>query len=470
MNSEGNQDEIRDEQGSEERDRELRAREEQIQNLAEAKGEEIDQEVSTEAQVRAELTIEEAERWHGVNTDDAAIEEVLDRAVVDVIVREDLRKQMKSGRKLRIKLGIDPTGPRLHIGRTVPLFKLRQFQNLGHQIVLIIGDFTAIVGDASDKDAQRVMLTREQIETNMQTYKEQIGRILDLNNVEFRYNSQWLAPLTFNDVIRLSSKFTVAQMIQRENFSDRWDQGKPIGLHELLYPLMQGFDSVAIEADVEIGGTDQLFNLMSGRALQEDYGQKPQVVMTLNMIEGTDGRKMSTSWGNAIYILDDPRDQFGRIMSMADHVIPVYLESTTTLPMSDVRRIEQGLEDGSIHPKDAKKRLGWEIVKLYHGEEAANQAQADFERQFEQRALPAQIPEVPLARALGEKANERGEVGILDLLANTGMAPSRKHAQRNIEQKGVRVNDQLVEGRDRLIKPEPGMIIKVGRSFVKIVE
>lgn len=470
MNAEDNQNDIKSAQGPDELDRELRAEEERIESLAEAQGEQIDQELSQEAQVRAEIQTEEADRWHGVNTDDAAIDEVLSRAVVDVIVREDLRTQLKSGRKLRIKLGIDPTGPKLHIGRTVPLFKLRQFQQLGHQIVLIIGDFTAIVGDASDKDAQRVMLTREQIEENMRTYKEQIGRILDLDRVEFRYNSQWLAPLNFNDLIRLASKFTVAQMIQRENFSDRWDQGKPIGLHEILYPLMQGFDSVAIEADVEIGGTDQLFNLMAGRTLQESYGQKPQVVMTLNMIEGTDGRKMSTSWGNAIYILDEAKDQFGRIMSMADHVIPVYLESITTLPMEEVERIEQGLENGSIHPKDAKKRLGWEIVRLYHGEEAANQAQVDFERQFEQRAMPTQIPEVPLARALGEKANERGEVGILDLLVNTGMAPSRKHAQRNVEQKGVRINDEPVEDREQMVRPAQGTIIKVGRSYAKIVE
>src|SRR5207253_7490502 len=224
-----------------------------------------------------------------------------------------------------VKLGIDPTGPLLHLGHSVQLLKLRQLQDLGHQVVLIIGDFTALVGDASDKDAQRPMLSREQIETNMATYKEQIGKILDLDKVEFAYNSQWLASLNFNDVIRLASKFTVAQMIQRENFSERWEQGKPIGLHELLYPLMQGFDSVAIEADAELGGTDQLFNLMAGRALQEDIGQQPQSVMTMNMIPGTDGRKMSTTWATAIYILDEPRDQFGKRMSMHDDVIMFYL-------------------------------------------------------------------------------------------------------------------------------------------------
>src|SRR5689334_7978622 len=272
--------------------------------------------LEAEAQARADMKLEEAERWEGINTNDAVVQEILTRGVVDAIVREDLEKSLRSGRKLRVKLGIDPTGPLLHIGRTVPLFKLRQLQDLGHQVVLIIGDLTAVVGDASDKDAQRPMLSRDQIERNMATYKEQIGKILDLDKVQFRYNSQWLQPLTLADVIRLASKFTVAQMIQRENFSDRWEQGKPIGLHELLYPLMQGFDSVAIEADVELRGTDQLFNLLAGRALQEDFGQQPQSVVTMNMIPGTDGRKMSTTWGNAIYILDEPRDQFGKIMSM----------------------------------------------------------------------------------------------------------------------------------------------------------
>lgn len=447
-------------------------REMRAETIAEASAEEAveDQDIAIEAEVRAGVRVEEAERWHGVNTADNAIDEVLTRAVVDVVVRDEFIKKMKSGRQLRIKLGIDPTGPRLHIGRTVPLFKLRQFQDMGHQIVLIIGDFTAIVGDASDKDAQRVMLSREQIEANMKTYVEQIGRILDLGKVEFRYNSEWLAPLNFNDVIRLASKFTVAQMIQRENFSDRWDAGKPIGLHELLYPLMQGFDSVAIEADVEIGGTDQLFNLMAGRALQEDFGQAPQTVMTLNMIEGTDGRKMSTSWGNAIYILDDPKDQFGRIMSMADHVIPTYMESITLMPMDEVKRIEAGLENGSIHPMDAKKQLAWEIVNLYHGPEAADSARHEFEQVFQQRSLPSQIPTVTIERALGTKAGEGGEIGILDLLINTGMAPSRKQAQRLVDQKGVRVDEQLVEDRDERIKPRPGMIIKVGRSYVQIAE
>lgn len=429
---------------------------------------ETDADIATEAEVRAGVQTEEAERWGGVITDEERIREVLTRAVAQINVREELEKQLRSGRKLRVKLGIDPTGPRLHIGRTVPLFKMRQFQEMGHQVVLIIGDFTALVGDASDKDTQRPMLTREQIEANMETYVEQIGKILDISKVEFRYNSQWLAPLNFNDVIRLASKFTVAQMIQRENFSDRWEQGKPIGLHEILYPLMQGFDSVAIEADVELGGTDQLFNLMAGRALQESFDQHPQSVLCTNMIPGTDGRKMSTSWGNAIYLLDEPRDQFGKIMSMGDEVITTYMEACTRLPMPEVERVSRGLEDGSVHPMDAKKSLAWEIVRMYHGEAAANEARENFEAQFQRRDMPKQIPVVPLERAISDKANEQGEVGILDLLINTGLAPSRKHAQRLVEQGGVRVDDEPVTARDHVVKPVEGMILKVGRSFVQI--
>lgn len=433
-----------------------------------AAGEEEKAEMEAEAEARAGGRVEQAEMWGGVDTSDEAIEEVLTRAVVDIIVYDDLKKALKSGRKLRIKLGIDPTGPLLHIGRAVPLFKLRQFQRMGHQIVLIIGNGTALIGDASDKDTERPLLTTEQIEKNMETYKEQVGRILDLDKVEFRYNGDWLLPLTFKDVIRLASRFTVAQMIQRENFSNRWDEGKPIGLHEIMYPLMQGFDSVAINADVEIGGTDQLFNLMAGRTLQEDFGQPPQNILTMNMIPGTDGRKMSTSWGNAVWILDEPREQFGKIMSMGDHVIPVYMESITALPIEEVREVEEGLEKGVVHPMDAKKRLAWEIVRMFHGDEAADRAREDFERQFQQRGLPSEIPAVSLERARGDKADEQGQVGILDLLVNTGLAPNRKQAQRLVEQGGVSIDGERVTDREARVAPIEGMLLKVGRGFVQI--
>jgi tyrosyl-tRNA synthetase len=447
---------------------EIREQRQEIAAVTDQAAAEETAELEAEAQARSGVQLEEAERWRGVDTSDRAIEEVMTRGVVDIIVKEDFHKALKSGRKLRIKLGIDPTGPLLHIGRAVPLFKLRQFQKMGHQIVLIIGDGTGLIGDASDKDAERPMLTSEQLEQNMATYKEQIGKILDLDKVEFRYNSQWLLPLTFKDVVRLASKFTVAQLIQRDNFSTRWEEGKPIGLHELLYPLMQGFDSVAIEADVEIGGTDQLFNLMAGRALQADFNQPPQTVLTLQLIPGTDGRKMSTSWGNVAWILDEPSEQFGKIMSMGDHLIPTYLEAVTTVPIAEVVVITRSIEEGSIHPMDAKKRLAWEIVRQFHGEEAADQAKSDFEKQFQERGVPSNVPTVPLARALS-KANEGGEVGILDLLINTGLAPNRKQAQRLVEQDAIRIDGEKVADRTHRVKPVEGMLIKAGRSFVKIV-
>ncbi|HEX8597002.1 MAG TPA: tyrosine--tRNA ligase, partial [Chloroflexia bacterium] len=288
------------------------------------------------------------------------------------------------------------------------------------------------------------------------------------DKVEFRYNSQWLQPLNFNDVIRLAAKFTVAQMIQRENFSDRWDAGKPIGLHEIMYPLMQGFDSVAINADMELGGTDQLFNLMAGRALQEDYGQMPQSVMTINMIPGTDGRKMSTSWGNTIFMLDDPTNQFGKIMSAGDEVITLYMESCTLMPIEEVRQIEFAMTAGNLNPINAKKRLAWEIVKMYHGEAAANEAQHAFEQQFQNRDVPTQIPIVPIEKALGDKGDEKGEIGILDLLIHTGLAPNRKQAQRLVEQGGVRIGEERITDREYRVQPEDGMIVKAGRGYVKI--
>lgn len=453
--------------GPEELHRSLEATRQEVAAEAQAAGQEEDADLAVEAAVRSELRTEEAERWSGVDIEDEAVESLLTRAVAEVIVRDELRAKLKSGRKLRIKLGIDPTGPLLHIGRSVPLLKLRQFQNMGHQVVLIIGDFTALVGDASDKDAQRVMLTSEQIEANMTTYKQQVGHILDLSKVEFRYNAQWLQPLNFRDVVRLASKFTVAQMIQRENFSERWDAGKPIGLHEIMYPLMQGFDSVAIEADVELGGTDQLFNLMAGRALQGDYGQTPQSVMTLNMIPGTDGRKMSTTWGNTIFMLDEPANQFGKIMSMGDEVITLYMEACTSMSMGDVKEIEAAMSEGRMNPIDAKKRLAWEIVRMYHGEAAANEARAAFEQQFQKRDVPTQMPIVTLEKAVGH-AGENGEVGIVDLLINTGLAPNRKQAQRLIEQGGVRIGEERITDRLHTVKPQDGTIIKAGRGYVKL--
>ncbi|MGI8586363.1 MAG: tyrosine--tRNA ligase [Chloroflexia bacterium] len=395
-----------------------------------------------------------------ISTDEAAIREVLERAVEIIEVKADLEKDLRSGRRLRVKLGIDPTGPRIHIGRAVTLRKMRQFQSMGHQAVLIIGDLTAQVGDASDKNAERPMLTAEQVRENMHSYEQQIGMILDLSQVEFQYNGSWLRKLDFKDVIELAKHFSVAQMITRENFRNRWEEGTRIGLHELLYPLMQGYDSVAIRADVEIGSTDQLFNVMAGRKVQEIYAQKPQNILLTGMIMGLDGRKMSTSWGNGVFINDAPVDQYGKMMSANDELIVPYLEACTDLSLDEVRRIEADLASGNAHPKEAKKLLAHRIVAQYHGEDAANFAQSEFEKVFEQRGAPSDMPSVTVPAT---------ETRLVDLLLATGQAPSKAQARRVIEQGGIEVDDKRIDDVNATLVPRDGMLIKFGRrSFVRL--
>jgi tyrosyl-tRNA synthetase len=287
-----------------------------------------------------------------VVTDEAAIEELLTRGVSEVIVKEKLKAKLLSGEKLRIKLGIDPTSPDLHIGRAVPLLKLRDFQQLGHQIVLIVGDFTAVIGDTSDKDAERPMLTPEEIEKNKQTYFDQAGKLLDLSKVEMRYNSEWLKPLNYRQIGEHADLFSVSDFIARENIAKRLEAGKRVSLRELLYPLMQGYDSVAINADVELGGSDQKFNVLAGRPLQEHFKQRPQDIVLNPLIDGLDGTKMSSSKGNVITLTAPASDMYGKVMSMGDAQIGTYFEICTRVPMAEVRSIQQGLADGSLHPKD----------------------------------------------------------------------------------------------------------------------
>ncbi len=328
-------------------------------------------------------------RRTAVNTDEGAVEELLARGVEEAIVKSELKRKMLSGERLRVKLGIDPTSPDLHIGRAVPLLKLRDFQNLGHQIVFIVGDFTAVIGDTSDKEAERPMLTREAIEFNKRTYFEQAGKVLDLSQAEVRYNSEWLEPLTYREIGAHADLFSVADFIARENIAKRLQAGKRVSLREVLYPLMQGYDSVAVKADVEIGGTDQKFNLLAGRTMQEKLGQRPQDILMNPLVEGLDGRKMSSSWGNTIPLTASPADMYGKVMSMADEQIPAYFELCTRVPMDDVSAVKQGLTEGSVHPRDAKKRLAREITALYHGAKAAQEAEGGFMKPDNARPLKA---------------------------------------------------------------------------------
>jgi tyrosyl-tRNA synthetase len=324
-----------------------------------------------------------------VNTDPAAVDAVLSRGVAEVIVKDELRKKMLSGERLRIKLGIDPTSPDLHIGRAVPLLKLRDFQKLGHQVVFIVGDFTAVIGDTSDKDSERPMLARETIEHNKQKYFEQAGKLLDLSQVELRYNSEWLGPLTYREIGEHADLFSVAEFVARENIAKRLEAGKRVSLREMLYPLMQGYDSVAIEADVELGGTDQKFNLLAGRTMQGKLGQQPQSILMNPLIEGTDGRKMSSSWGNTITLTMTPGDMYGKVMSMGDGQIATYFELCTRVPMGEVQEIVE------THPKDAKMRLAREIVSMYHSTDAAEKAEADWQNTFSEGGAPEDAPTVP---------------------------------------------------------------------------
>lgn len=329
-----------------------------------------------------------------VSTDEKKIDELLSRGVAETIVKDDLRKKLLSGKCLRVKLGIDPTSPDLHIGRAVSLLKLRDFEELGHQVVLIVGDFTGIIGDTSDKDSERPMLSSEIIEENKKTYFSQVGKLLNLRRAELRYNSEWLAPLTYRQIGEHADLFSVADFIARENIKNRLDAGKRVSLREVLYPLMQGYDSIATRADVELGGTDQKFNLLAGRTLQHKQGQTPQNIVMNPLIEGLDGRKMSSSWGNTVNLNATPSDMYGKIMSMNDSQVPAYFELCTRMPTEEIREILKG------HPKEAKARLAKEIVALYHGAPAAEKAASNFMK-------PDDAPEVVFPR--GAKVRDLAE-------------------------------------------------------------
>ena len=384
------------------------------------------------------------------------IDELLTRGVVDVIVRADVEKRLRAGEKLRVKHGIDPTGPRLHIGRAVPLRKLRRFQEQGHTICLVIGDFTAQLGDASDHSAARRMLSEQEVHANMAGYRDQIGRILDVDSVEWSYNSHWLGRLGFKDIIGLAQHFTVAQMLERENFRLRYAEGKPIGLHEFFYPLLQGYDSVALGADLEVGGTDQLFNLLAGRTIQRALGQRPQDVMTMQMIWGLDGRKMSTSEGNTILIDEPPADMYGKIMSMGDeHIIP-YFEAATEVPMGEIQEIARGLE-GGLNPMLAKKRLAYEITRLYHGAAGAQEGQRYFEELHQQGQLPdAEWPEVAIPGAHPRQVGR--------LFVDAGLAESVGDARRVMQQGGLEIDGRKVTDFAMSVTPYTGMKLRRGKN------
>lgn len=392
-----------------------------------------------------------------VIVDEAKIDELLTRGVEDIIVKDELRAALLSGRQLRIKLGVDPTGPKIHLGRAIPLRKLREFQKLGHQVVFIVGDFTAQVGDASDKSDKRPMLTRAAIDENLKDYKSQISKILDLSKTEFVYNSDWLSKLSFEELTKLAECFSVQQMLARRNFKDRYENGVEISLREFLYPIMQGYDSVAVKADVELGGFDQLFNLKAGRVMQEYYGQPKQNLMTCTMLDGTDGRKMSTSWGNIITIVDEPFDMFGKLMSVRDDLIIKYFTLCTDVSMDDIAAIEQELA-GGVNPRDIKMRLATEVVTMYHSEKDASLSKNSWIETFSKGGVPETVPEI--------KAVHDQELG--DILVQEGVVSSKTDWRRLVEDGAV----TDVEGND-INDPKVQVYsatFKIGKKrFVKII-
>jgi len=394
-----------------------------------------------------------------ISTEQNKINEILERGVEEITNKKHLQEALLSGRQLRIKLGIDPTENKIHIGRATQLLKLKDFQDLGHKIVLIIGDFTAQIGDASDKNSMRPPLTEKEIKENLKDYKKQIAKILDISKVEFRYNSEWWSKFKMKDFISLSQKFTAQQLIQRRNFKERWDSDKPIGLHEIFYPIFQGYDSVAVESDMELGGSDQLFNLQMGREIQTIFNQKPQDLMTLKMIWGLDGRKMSTSWGNVINITDDFYDMYGKIMSMRDEYIIDYLESCTRMSIDKIQQYKRDLEiKGNF--KEVKEILAKEIVSIYYSSKLADEAYDKFNKMFKDKEIPEDIIEVLIPF---QKMN------ILDLLIATGSVKSKQEARRMIEQKGVKINNDIKDDINEEIDVKSGMVIQKGkRFFIKI--
>ncbi|MBO9329881.1 tyrosine--tRNA ligase [Achromobacter sp. HZ01] len=382
-----------------------------------------------------------------------------DELLVESEFVRKLARSRATGVPLRIKLGLDPTAPDIHLGHTVVLNKMRQLQDMGHNVIFLIGDFTSTIGDPSGRNNTRPPLTREQIEANAQTYYAQASLVLDPARTEIRYNSEWCDPLGARGMIQLASRYTVARMMEREDFTKRFKNGVPISVHEFLYPLMQGYDSVALKSDLELGGTDQKFNLLVGRELQKEYGQEPQCILTMPLLVGTDGvEKMSKSKGNYIGISESPDSMFGKLMSISDTLMWRYFELLSFLSLDAIAALKQEI-DGGRNPRDAKVMLAQEIITRFHSAKAAEAALATFEARFRDGAIPDDIPEVNIGGA---------PVGILKLLREAGLVASGSEAQRNVEQGGVRVNGDRVEDKS-LQLPAGSYVVQVGkRKFARV--
>lgn len=394
-------------------------------------------------------------------TDQERIQNLLNRGVDTIYPKPDmLQARLEEGKKLRIYVGFDPTGPHLHIGHAMQLKKLREFQDLGHEVIMLIGSFTAMIGDPTDKSAVRVPLTKEQVKKNAETYKKQAEKIISFsgkNPAKLKFNDEWLAKMNFDDVLQLASKFTVQQMLERDMFDKRMKEGKPIHLHEFMYPLMQGYDSVAMDVDVEIGGSDQIFNMLAGRTLMKSMKQKEKMVLTLELLTNDEGKKMSKSEGGFIALDDAPEQMFGKIMAMHDSMIVSYFELVTDVSVEDIKQIAEQVK---LDPREAKARLASEIVRMFHSAEAAQQGADHFERVFVNKEMPEDMPE----HRLDSAAN------VIDLLVETKLVSSRSEARRMIDQKGIKLDGEAVTDIAFIIEPKDGQILQRGkRQFVKLI-
>jgi tyrosyl-tRNA synthetase len=396
-----------------------------------------------------------------VHEREAFVDLLLSRGTVDVVVREHLRARLLGEQPLRVKLGVDPTRPDIHLGHYVCFRKLRQFQALGHQVVVIIGDWTARIGDPSGRSSQRPMLTSEEVRANAETYLEQFFKVVDVTKAEIVWQSTWFGNFTLEDVIRLASKYTVAKLLTREDFAKRYEEGSPISITELLYPLLQAYDSVAIQADVEIGGTDQLFNLLVGRDIMREYGLEPQDILTVPLLVGTDGHlKMSKSYGNYIAVNDPPEEMFGKIMSIPDHVLGDYFRLLTDIPDEEIDLMIVEMRAGRLNPRDAKEHLAFVIVSDLHSPEAAEQAREHFHRVHRLREIPEQIPEVPVP----------GRARVLDYVVLAGFARSNNEARRLVQQGGVRLDGRRLDDPEEMLELHEPVVLQVGkRRFARLL-
>lgn len=381
--------------------------------------------------------------------------EVIKKDTVDFITEEEFLDKLKRKKQLKVKLGVDPSRPDLHLGHAVVLRKLRQFQRFGHIVYLIIGDFTARIGDPSGRSKTRPLLSEEEVKANSKTYVEQAFKILDPNQTVIKFNSEWLSALTFEDIINLTSRYTVARMLERDDFNKRLAENEPISISEFLYPIAQAYDSIVIEADVETGGTDQLFNLLVGRKLQEEFGQEPQIVVTMPLIEGTDGNlKMSKSYNNYIAFNDTPDDIFGKIMSVPDHLIIKYMTYLTDIPRDKIKDYEDKMKNDKINPRDVKMVLAEEVVKMLYNEEEAQKAKDNFIAIFQKKDMPDDLPEIIV------QENET----ILDIVAKTNVFDSNSEIKRAISQGAIRINDEKIDDFKYILDCEDGAVLRVGKK------